>query len=65
MSEDENSTESESGSGSGGDDVVAGGLPPGGAEISPVNIEDELRVVSWLRDERDRFTRTARYSGRS
>ena len=43
MSEDENSTESESGSGSVGDDVVAGGLPPGGAEIPPVNIEDELR----------------------
>jgi len=43
MSEDENSTESESGSGSAGDDAVAGGLPPGGPEIPPVNIEDELR----------------------
>ncbi|MEE3183722.1 MAG: hypothetical protein VX266_07290, partial [Pseudomonadota bacterium] len=43
MPEDENSTESESGSGSGGDDVVAGGPPAGGLEIRPVNIEDELR----------------------
>ncbi len=43
MSEDENSTESGSGSGMDGDGVVAGGPPPGGVEIPPVNIEDELR----------------------
>ena len=43
MSEDENSTESESGTGSGGNDLVAGGPPTGDVEIPPVNIEDELR----------------------
>ena len=43
MSEDENSTESESGAGSGGDALVSGGPPAGGFDIPPVNIEDELR----------------------
>ena len=43
MSEDENSTESESDTGSGDSDLVAGGPPSGGVEIPPVNIEDELR----------------------
>ena len=43
MSEDETSTESKGGSGSGGDDDDVAGGPPGGLEIRPVNIEDELR----------------------
>ena len=43
MSEDENSTESESGAGSGGDALVSRGPPAGGFDIPPVNIEDELR----------------------
>ena len=43
MSEDENSTESESGAGSGGEALVSRGPPAGGFDIPPVNIEDELR----------------------
>ena len=43
MSEDENSTESESGAGSGDTELLAGGTPTGDVEIPRVNIEDVLR----------------------